>query len=80
MTVVVYQTNQRINKGQTKATLTEVASRVLVAALRDLASRVLVDVLVWSSSYRQQTKTHRNKMVLAKVQPNEVYFSTRAFP
>lgn len=48
----MYQTNERINKGQTKATLTEVASRVLVAALRDLASRVLVDVLVWSSSYR----------------------------
>lgn len=46
MTVVVYQTNERIDKGQTKATLTEVASHVLVAALMDLASRMLVAALV----------------------------------
>lgn len=47
VTVVVYQTSERIDKGQTKATLTEVASRELVAALMDLASSgMLVAALV----------------------------------
>lgn len=49
----MYQTNERIDKGQTKATLTEVASHVLVAALMDLASsRMLVAALMDLTSSR----------------------------